>query len=131
MTITFMTICICLGMLGCSPSVMTQSQALDMFNKVGGTEQANREARIIFDQFNGKESKEIFGNELTNFPTLSALGKPLFIQAGSNGYSSRIEIPIGSHYGRKFVFIFNPNEQIDFPYASRCIQVTSNIFVGK
>jgi hypothetical protein len=121
---------ICFGMPGCGPSEITRSEALKMFTEVGGVQRVNQEATVIFDRFGTNESAELFGLELTNYPALSALGKPLFVQAGSNGYSSRIEIPFGSHYRRKFTFVFNPNGPVEFPYASRCIQVATNIFVG-
>ncbi|MGH7980982.1 MAG: hypothetical protein ACREE6_16515, partial [Limisphaerales bacterium] len=121
----------CLGMAGCGRAAMTQSEALEMFEKAGGVETVNSEARTIFDRLGTNYSGVLFGPELTNYPALSALGRPLFIQTESGGYSSHIEIPFGSHYDRKFIFIFNPNIPIEFPYASESIQVTTNIFVGK
>lgn len=130
MVMAILLVLIFLGLTGCSPSKMTQEQALEMFAKAGGIQRVNQEAKIIFDRFGTNESTELFGLALTNYPTLSALGKPLFIQAGTNGYSSRIEIPFGSHYGKRFIFVFNPNGPVEFPYASRCIQVATNIFVG-
>ena len=130
-TMKILLVGISFGVLGCSPSQTTQNQALEMFEKVGGLQRVNQEARAIFDQFGTNESKELFGPVLTNYPALSALGKPLFIQSGTRGYSGRIEIPFGSHYQRRFIFIFNPNIPVEFPYVANCIQVATNCFVGK
>ena len=131
MVVTILLAVIWFGMSGCSLSEMTQDQALEMFTKVGGIQKINQEAKIIFDLLGTNESKVLYGSVLTNYPALSALGKPLFIQAGTNGYSSRIEIPFGSHYRRNFIFIFDPNGPVEFPYASKCIQVATNCFVSK
>jgi hypothetical protein len=73
---------------------------------------------------------ELYGTNLNDFPVLSGLGKPLFFNMGSGEYSSRITIPIGGHYNRRFIFLFDPDSPVDFPYSSRCIQVASNIYVG-
>ena len=125
---------ICLGLfceLGCMRSEMTNAQVTEMFDKAGGVDKVNREAKIIFDRFGTNESKVIFGSDLTNFPAISSLGKPFFLQNNFSNWSAHIEIPFGTHYQRNFIFIFNSGSPIEFPYASRCIQVATNIFVGK
>jgi hypothetical protein len=117
--------------LGCLRSEMTNAQAVKMFDKAGGVDKVNQEAKIIFDRFGTNESKVIFGSDLTNFPAISSLGKPFFLQSNFSNWSAHIEIPFGTHYQRNFIFIFNSVSPIEFPYASRCIQVATNIFVGK
>jgi hypothetical protein len=127
----FALISLCFVMAGCGIREMTQSQASDMITKAGGVQNVNQEATRIFDRFGTNESTILFGSELTNYPTLSALGKPLFIQAETNGFSSHIAIPFGSHYQRNFVIIFNPGSPVKFSYLSEFNQVATNIFVGK
>jgi hypothetical protein len=125
---------ICLGLfceLGCVRSEMTNAQAVEMFDKAGGVDKVNQEAKIIFDRFGTNESKVIFGSDLTNYPAISSLGKPFFLQNNFSNWSAHIEIPFGTHYQRNFIFIFNSGSTIEFPHASRCIQVATNIFVGK
>jgi hypothetical protein len=127
---------ICLGLfceLGCLRSEKTSAQVTEMFDKAGGVAKVNQEAKILFERLGTNESKEIFGSDLTNFPVISSLGKPFFLQNKNNppGWSAHIEIPFGTHYQRNFIFIFNSGSPIEFPYASRCIQVATNIFVGK
>jgi hypothetical protein len=117
--------------LGCKRSEMTNAQVAEMFEKAGGVDKVNQEAKIIFDRFGTNESKEIFGSDLTNFPAMSSLGKPFFLQNNISNWSACIEIPFGTHYRRNFIFIFNSGSSIEFPYASRCLQVATNIFVGK
>jgi hypothetical protein len=116
---------------GCGRSEMTSAQVTEMFDKAGGVDKANQEAKIIFGRFGTNESKVIFGSDLTNFPAISSLGKPLFLQNNSSNWSAHIEIPFGPHYRRNFIFIFNSGSPIKFPYSSRCIQVATNIFAGK
>ena len=125
---------ICLGLfceLGCMRSEMTHAQIAEMFDKAGGVDKVNQEAKIIFDRFGTNESKEVFGSDLTNFPAMSSLGKPFFLQNNISNWSACIEIPFGTHYRRNFIFIFNSDSSIEFPYASRCLRVATNIFVGK
>jgi len=110
---------------------MTNAQVIDLFDKAGGVDKISQEVKNIFDQFSTNKSKVIFGSNLTNFPALSLLGKPLFLQNNSSNWSAHIEIPFGTHSQRDFIFIFNPGIPVEFPYASRCIQVATNIFVGK
>jgi len=109
---------------------MTTAQAKKMFEKAGGLEKVNQEAKVIFDLFGTNESTVIYGQSLTNFPAISSLGSPIFLQTNS-GWSTHIEIPFGNHRQRSFIFIFNPANPVKFPYASRCIEVATNIFVGK
>jgi hypothetical protein len=92
-------ITVCLSILcgiGCSRSEMTKDKAETLFNKVGGTDEINKEAKIIFDQFGTNISTVIYGNSLTNFPAISSLAGSVFLQTNS-GWSTCIEIPFGSH----------------------------------
>jgi len=78
---------ICLGLfceLGCMRSEMTNAQVAEMFDKAGGVDKVNEEAKIIFERLGTNESKEIFGSDLTNFPVISSLGKPFFLQNKNN-----------------------------------------------
>jgi len=111
-------------------SSMTLNQAMAMFDKVGGISNVNTEVKIVFNRFGTRESMELYGTNLNDFPILSGLGKPLFFNTGSVGYSARISIPIGGHYNRRFIFLFDPDYPVEFPYSSSCIQVASNIYVG-
>ncbi|MGA2028722.1 MAG: hypothetical protein ABSG87_01425 [Verrucomicrobiota bacterium] len=124
---------ICMGIvcgLGCGRSEMTKAQVSEMFDKAGGADKINQEAKIIFNHYGTNISTVIYGQQLTNFPAISSLSSSVFLQTNS-GWSTCIEIPIGSHYQKSFIFIFDPDDAIEFPYASSCIAVTTNIFVGK
>ena len=109
---------------------MTKDKAAALFNKVGGADEISEEAKAVFDHFGTNVSTVIYGKSLTNFLAISSLGSSVFLQTNS-GWSPCIEIPFGSHYQRDFIFIFDSRNPIAFPYASNCIQVTTNIFVGK
>jgi hypothetical protein len=107
---------------------MTKTQISEMFDKVGGVDKINQEAKIIFNHYGTNISIVIYGQQLTNFPAISSLSSSVFLQTNS-GWSTHIEIPFGSHYQRNFIFIFDPNNAIKFPYASNCIAFTTNIFL--
>jgi hypothetical protein len=126
-------ILVCIGILcgfGCGRPEMTTAQASKLFENAGGLEKVNQEAKIIFERYGTNVSTVIYGQSLTNFPAISSLCSSVFLQTNS-GSSTHIEIPFGTHYQRNFIFIFNSQGSIEFPYASNCIQVASNIFVGK
>jgi hypothetical protein len=116
--------------LGCSRSEMTKAQVSEMFDKAGGGDKINQEAKIIFDQYGTNISTVIYGQQLTNFPAISLLSSSVYLQTNS-GWSTCVEIPFGSHYQRNFIFIFDTSDAIEFPLASNCIAVATNIFVGK
>ena len=120
---------LCLGIAGCGPSEMTSKEASDMFSKVGGVQAVNQEAKTLLDQI-GTNSVILMGPDLTNYPALSGLGT-VMIPFASPGFSTHIEIPFGSHRDRHFIFILKPDAPIEFPLASHCIQVTTNIFVSR
>jgi hypothetical protein len=122
-------LCITLGTgCGAKPS---QAQVIDMFQKAGGIEVVNRESAQLFQRFGTNDSRVIYGSELTNYPKLSSIGKTLFLQMSTSDSSARIEIPIGSHWGRTFIIIFDPDKPFRFQYQAEFFQVSSNIFLGK
>jgi len=106
---------------------------MKMFDEAGGVDKVNQEAKILFERFGTNETMEIYGPSLTNFPALSTLGRPLFLKNQNKppGWSTHIDIPFGSQSQRNFIFIFDPRTAIEFPYASRCVELRTNIFVGK
>jgi len=127
-------ILVCIGIFcgfGCGRPEMTTTQANKLFENAGGLEKINQEAQIIFKSYRTNVATVIYGQSLTNFPAISSFGGSIFFQTNNSGWSTHIEIPFGTHYQRNFIFIFNSESPIEFPYASNCIQVTSNIFVGK
>jgi hypothetical protein len=109
----------------------TKAQVVGMFEKAGGINSINQESVRIFQQFGTNESRVIYGSELTNYPGLSSVGKPLFLRMTTLDSSAHIEIPIGSHWNRTFIFIFDPGRPFQFRYQTECFQIASNIFVGR
>jgi len=101
-----------------------------MIQKAGGVEVVSQESAQLFQRFGTNDSRVIYGLELTNYPRLSSVGRPLFLQMSTSNSSSHIEIPIGSHWGRTFIFIFDPNRPFRFQYQAECFEIASNIFLG-
>jgi hypothetical protein len=122
-------LCIILG-TGCDAKP-SQAQVAETFQKAGGIEAVNRESVQLFQRFGTNDSRVIYGSELTNYPRLSSAGKPIFLQMSTSNSSAHIEIPIGSHWGRTFIFIFDREKPFRFQYQAECFQIASNIFLGK
>jgi hypothetical protein len=121
-------LCITLG-TGCGAKP-NQVQVVEMFQKAGGIDAVNQESAQLLQQFGTNDSRVIYGSELTNYPRLSAVGKPIFLQTSTSDSSAHIEIPIGSHWGRTFIFIFDPYKPFRFQYRARCSAIASNILLG-
>jgi hypothetical protein len=115
-------------------SEMTESQIAAMFEKVGGANKVNQEAKDIFTQFGTSEVTLLTKSNLNNFPSISALGKsvvlyPESIDAGK--FPPHIEVKFGSHFNGKTIFIFETNNVVQFRNDSRLFEVSPSIYVGK
>ncbi len=51
-----------------------------MFDKAGGVDKINQEAKIIFSEFGTNISTVIYGQELTNFPAISSIVSSVFFK---------------------------------------------------
>ncbi len=146
----------CLGVLcesGCSPPKMTKSQIMEMFDKAGGVEKVNAEAKVVFEIFSTNEVyvlqdyhvphlqdyPEIKSHpEITNFPAIFALGDVVMVQRGLPPSVPEIYIRFGVHRRAKVIHILPPNlDATNFGNASAFtneslyIRVAPNIFVDK
>jgi hypothetical protein len=108
---------------------MTPEKAQKLFETVGGVNEVNREAKVLFDQLG------------TNVPAISSLYSICKNYSGKD-YSGtsmaifpengrHIEIKFGNHWSLKRFYIFDPNAAITFNPPSNWFQVTSNIFASK
>jgi hypothetical protein len=109
---------------------MTKEKAEALFNKVGGVDEINKEGRALFDHYGTNVSTVIYVISLTNFPAISLLARSVFLQTNP-GWSAHIGIPFGSHCEMNFIFVFDSRNPIEFPFASNCIEMTTNIFARK
>jgi hypothetical protein len=124
---------VCLGILcglGCGRSEMTKDKAEALFNEVGGAREIDREAKAIFDHLGTNVSTAIYGESLTKFLAISSLASSVFLQTNP-GWSTHIEMPFGSDYQRNFIFIFDSDAPIEFPYRANCLAVTTYIPVAR
>jgi hypothetical protein len=120
---------------------MTPEKAQRLFETVGGVNEVNREARVLFDQLGTNDWTFLFPQDLTNAPVISSLYSTCEIYSGQK-YSGtslaifpedgrHIEMKFGNHWSLKRIYIFDPNGNITFSPPANWFQVTSNIFVSK
>jgi hypothetical protein len=118
---------------------MNAEKMLKRVDNVGGLNELNQEAKIIFDRFGTNEWKCLDESDLKNFPAISALGNSVGIFPESaddpTKVSTHIRIRYGSHFYTKLIFIFQTEPEalratniINAPFA---FQVSSNIFATK
>jgi hypothetical protein len=74
---------------GCKPD---KADVDDMFRRAGGVEVVNQEAERLFQRFGTNDSRVIQGLKLTNYPKLSSIGRPLFLQMSTSNTSSHIDL---------------------------------------
>jgi hypothetical protein len=142
--IVFLGVIICLGILcglGCGRSEMTKTRAIEMFDKVGGVDKVNQEAKVIFDRFGTNNPDFLSESDLKDFPAISALGNSVgtfpqptvvtFHQSIKIDFPPHIRVRRGLHSNTMLIFIFEPNKVTELKDASSFVQVTSNIFVTK
>lgn len=118
--------------LGCRSPETKKKRAMELFEKVGGVDKINHEARNIFDQFivHSKEAKFLGESDLKAAPAISMIGSSVGTYPQSSEFPAHIRIRYGSHDRTKFIFIFDPDKPPDLKDVSSFIQVTSNIFVS-
>ena len=110
---------------------MTPTKAKKLFDKVGGIDSVNKEAKTIFDQFGTKELRFLGRLELANFPAIAGLGNAISIYPDQPGFTGQLHIRYGSHWNTKLIFIYPQNRIPGTNETLNFIQVTTNIFVTK
>jgi hypothetical protein len=135
---------------------MTRSEADKMIRNVGGLQEVNKEAQLVFELFGTNEmfllkaqnqsllasySQMTKHPEVKDFPALFALGDTVVSLAGTSNFVPRIIIRFGEHRHARNIYIFQSD--IDKPgiiYFSTLshfekdpeyIEISSNIFVMK
>ena len=118
---------------GCGHPETTMSQVGEMFEKVGGIEKVNTEARAMFARFGTNELRFVYDQDLKDFPAIAALGNSVGIYPATSGLAANIRIRFGSHANTEFIFIYDPNDSsgVKEQTASGFLQVSTNIFVSK
>jgi hypothetical protein len=125
---------------------MTPEKAQKLFETVGGINEVNQEARILFDKLGTNDWAFLFTQDLTNAPAIFSLYSTLKNYSGSEYYGTRVaiwpehgrhlEIRFGNHWVGKEIFVFDTNNTngFDLPaswYPITWFQISSNIFVSK
>jgi hypothetical protein len=120
---------------------MTQEKAQRLFETVGGVNEVNREAKVLFNQLGTNEWTFLYPQDLTNSPAISSLYSILKNYSGRE-YSGtdvaifpengrHLEIKFGNHWSLKWIYIFDTNKATKFNSSSNYFQITSNIFASK
>jgi hypothetical protein len=120
---------------------MTKEKAQKLFETVGGVNEVNREARVLFDQLGTNDWTFLFPQDLTNAPAISSQysicknysgreysGTSVAIFPENGRY---IEIKFGNHWSLKWIYIFDTNSAVTFNSSSNWFQIASNIFASK
>jgi hypothetical protein len=119
---------------------MTPEKAQKFFETVGGVNEVNREAKLLFNQLGTNDLMFLYPQDLTNAPAISSLYSicknypgnhfgPFISVSSENG--RHLGIGFGNHWLIKDIYIFDPNAAITFNTPSNWFQVTSNIFVSR
>jgi hypothetical protein len=120
----------------------TVDEAMDKFVSVGGIDKVNKESQAIFNEYEKSASGVYISpdHERSGFPAINALGNSVVVYCKARSHaagntaikiSTYIQIRFGYHMYAKNIYIFDPNEAFVFNDASKCIQLTTNIFVSK
>jgi hypothetical protein len=125
---------------------MTPEKAQKLFETVGGINEVNQEARILFDKLGTNDWAFLFPQDLTNAPAIFSLYSTLKNYSGNEYYGTRVaiwpehgrhlEIRFGNHWVGKEIFVFDTNNTNGFDsptswYPITWFQISSNIFVSK
>jgi hypothetical protein len=118
---------------------MTARTVLKRIDKVGGLNELNQEAKIIFDRYGTNEWKFLNESDLKDFPAISALGNSVGIFPESaddpTKVPTHIRIRYGSHFYTKLIFIFQTEPEVlratNIINAPFTFQVSSNILATK
>jgi len=114
--------------IGGRPTVMTPEKAAQLFDKVGGIDKVQQEAKAFFNQA-GTNYYWLHQTDKTKYPALSALGQSISIDG-----EQKIIVKFGGHFHTKFIYIFQvamaTKNNAEY-YTSSCIQVATNIFITK
>ena len=112
---------------------------MEMFDKAGGVDKVNQEAKVAFERFGTEKTKSLSGSDSKDFPAISTLGSSVVLYGANPSMASEITIRFGTHRNTKFIHIF----PLDFdaskaPKSSNVLavlddakhfQIASNIFV--
>jgi hypothetical protein len=120
---------------------MTPEKAQKLFETVGGVNEVNREASMLFDQLGTNEWTFLFPQDLTNAPAISSLCSICKNYSGRD-YSGtsvaifpengrHIEIKFGNHWSLKRFYIFDSKKVVTFNPPPNWFQVSSNIFASR
>ena len=125
---------------------MTPEKAQKLFETVGGINEVNQEARILFDKLGTNDWAFLFPQDLTNAPAIFSLYSTLKNYSGNEYYGTRVaiwpehgrhlEIRFGNHWVGKEIFVFDTSNTNGFDspsnwYPITWFQISSNIFVSK
>src|ERR1019366_3912030 len=103
---------------------MTKEKAQKLFETVGGVNEVNREAKVLFDQLGTNEWTFLYLQDLTNSPAISSMYSICKKYSGRE-YSGtsvgifpdngrHMEIKFGNHWSLKWIYIFDTNTAITF-----------------
>jgi hypothetical protein len=120
---------------------MTPERAETIFETVGGVNEVNREARVLFDKLGTNDWAFLYPQDLTNSPAISSLYTICENYSGRE-YSGtsvaifpengrHIEVKFGNHWSLQRFYIFDPSTNVAFSPPSEWFQITSNIFASK
>jgi hypothetical protein len=120
---------------------MTVEKAQKLFEKVGGVNEINREARMLFDKLGTNDWAFLLPEDLTNTPAISSLYSICKNYSGKEysgtsvaifPYDGRhLEIKFGNHWSGKWIYIFDTNSAVKFNSPSNWLQIAPNIFVSR
>jgi hypothetical protein len=119
---------------------MTPEKAQKLFETVGGINEVNREAKILFDRLGTNNWTFLSPQDLTNSPSISSLCAICKNYSGQEygpgvaifpRYGRHLEIKFGNHFSLKWIYIFDLRTNITFNPPSNWFQVSSNIFASK
>jgi hypothetical protein len=120
---------------------MTPEKAQKLFETVGGVNEIDREAKMLFDQLGTNDWTFLFPQGLTNTPAISSLYSICKNYSGRE-YSGtsvaifpengrHLEIKFGNHWSLKRFYIIDPSTNVTFNLPANWFQITSNIFASK
>jgi hypothetical protein len=137
-----LTVCfIALLIVGGEPTTMTKEKAMMLLGKAGGTDKINEEAKALCKKAGTNDFYFLDESDRTNFSTLCNLGRLVNYTGGTSGSTPVINVEFGTHFHRAYFLIFplgidlpgasNHKNEATYFDTSKCIQITTNIFVSR
>jgi hypothetical protein len=125
---------------------MTPEKAQKLFERAGGIDEVNREAKALFDKLGTNDWTFLYPEDLTKSPAIFFLYSNLKNYSGREYSGTRVaiwpehgrhlEIRFGNHWVGKEIFVFDQSSTNAFYSPSNWYQIpwfqfSSNIFVSK